>query len=515
MRTNGARSGRIRPERIRMRIRKRAALAGGAIAVATALVSAAALGLADSDTARSVGHGTAVGGGPPPTAPGATGGGPATPASPGADKNLFPFGPPTGNGDFQVPAPPEAPTLVPTIGTKTTQRLYGTDAFQKAVSVTQHVWPAAIPANAPGETDNVPDRPWGVTLVTPDDPLTAITAIPLIHFPDDAPILYVTKTGIPQVTLNELKRLGDTGIVRNRNIDAFLVGAAANRGVRAQLKAIGMTFQSVTAPSIPGLANAVDKVYGGIQNPDTGVPQMGTSASSTGGGMMDVMIGPMDGEDWQYALPATHFSSHMPVGLQWVHKDSIPDETVAALQRRQGHAQIYLMGGPEQISPKVAKKLTAYGSVSRIDNDDAVAFNTPPKNTVTSSALAFAKMWDPAGEMGWGIRGPGHGFTLVRRDDWQGAVASAPLSHLGFHSPLILTDRADKLPPAVDAYLKQVAPSYLKTPAEGPYNMTYVIGDWKDITWPLQAHIDYISEMSNRQIWNNANGSRYSDSGQP
>src|SRR5258708_3612256 len=111
MRTNGARSGRIRPERIRMR--KRAALAGGAIAVATALVSAAALGLADSDTARSVGHGTAAGGGP------------ATPAAPGADKNLFPFGPPTGNGDFQVPAPPEAPTLVPTIGTKTTQRLYG------------------------------------------------------------------------------------------------------------------------------------------------------------------------------------------------------------------------------------------------------------------------------------------------------------------------------------------------------------------------------------------------------
>jgi hypothetical protein len=45
--------------------------------------------------------------------------------------------------------------------------------------------------------------------------------------------------------------------------------------------------------------------------------------------------------------------------------------------------------------------------------------------------------------------------------------------------------------------------------------MTYVIGDWKNITWPLQAHVDYISEMSNRQIWNNANGSRYSDSGQP
>ncbi|WP_406499924.1 hypothetical protein OG936_35590 [Streptomyces sp. NBC_00846] len=117
--------------------------------------------------------------------------------------------------------------------------------------------------------------------------------------------------------------------------------------------------------------------------------------------------------------------------------------------------------------------------------------------------------------VGWNITGPGHGFTLVRRDDWQGAVASAPLSHLGFHSPLLLTDSADKLPEAVEAYYKQVAPTYLTTPAEGPYNMTYVIGDWKRISWPLQAHVDFISEMSNRRVWNQSTGGRYSDSGQP
>jgi hypothetical protein len=56
--------------------------------------------------------------------------------------------------------------------------------------------------------------------------------------------------------------------------------------------------------------------------------------------------------------------------------------------------------------------------------------------------------------VGWKITGPGHGFTLVDINDWQAAVASAPLSHLGFHAPLLLTGRAGTLPSAVEGYLK-------------------------------------------------------------
>src|SRR2546421_287562 len=197
---------------------------------------------------------------------------PSPSGCPQPDPNLWPFGVVCGR-DFNVPSPPESPSLVPTIATKTTTRIWGTDPFQEAVAVTQHIWPAALPENAPGETDNVPDRPWGLTLVTPDDPLQAISAVPLLHFPDDAPILYVTKTGIPAVTLNEIKRLGDTGIVRFNNIDAFLVGEAANDAVKKQLTDIGVKFTAVTGGDVFELANNVDKLYGHIQNPDIGVPQ--------------------------------------------------------------------------------------------------------------------------------------------------------------------------------------------------------------------------------------------------
>jgi ribulose 1,5-bisphosphate synthetase/thiazole synthase len=107
-----------------------------------------------------------------------------------------------------TPPPPGEPTLSPEYATKTTTRIYGTDPFQEAVSVAQHIWTSALPENVPANAANNADRTRAVTLVTPDDPLTDITATPLIHFPDAAPILYVTSKGIPDVTLNELKRLG-------------------------------------------------------------------------------------------------------------------------------------------------------------------------------------------------------------------------------------------------------------------------------------------------------------------
>jgi len=388
--------------------------------------------------------------------------------------------------------------------TKTTTRIYGSNPFEEAVSVAQHIWTSALPENVPANAANNADRTRAVTLVTPDDPLTDITATPLIHFPDAAPILYVTNKGIPAITLNELKRLGPVGIDRFNHVGAFLVGAAANPGVESQLKAIGIKYYEVTAGDIPQLADTVDKLYGSISNPDFGVGTMP--------GMEDVVIGSMDGKDWQYVLPATHWVAHMPTGLLWVQRDSIPSPTIDALKRRAGKARIYLFGGPDQISAKVASQLYQYGEVIRVSNDDPVAFNAPPPDSPEATAIAFAKMWDPAGMFGWKMTGPGHGFTLVNINDWQGAIASAPLSHLGFHAPLLLSSNATSLPSDLDSYFTMVSPSFLNTPADGPYNMTYVVGSWDQVSWPEQARIDYVSEMHNRRVVGSNTGSTYSDS---
>ena len=120
-------------------------------------------------------------------------------------------------------------------------------------------------------------------------------------------------------------------------------------------------------------------------------------------------------------------------------------------------------GGPDQISAKVASQLYQYGEVIRVSNDDPVAFNAPAPDSPEATAIAFAKMWDPARMFGWKITGPGHGFTLVNINDWQGAITLAPLSHLGFHAPLLLTSDATSLPDDLDSYFTMVSPSQAGT----------------------------------------------------
>ncbi|MEA2182985.1 MAG: hypothetical protein QOF69_2170, partial [Solirubrobacteraceae bacterium] len=245
--------------------------------------------------------------------------------------------PVSGDDVAMSPPPPSQPTRA-NGNTKHTTRLYGRNAFQEAVSVTQLVYPAD---GATGVDDSFPDdRPRAVTLLTTDDPLTAITATPLIHFPDNAPVLYVTADGIPKITRDEIKRLKPVGIGRHDNVQAFVVGGAANPNVLAALSALGLKYETVTAPDTATLANKVDELYGSIANPDQGFPIMSTSATGEGSTIADVVVGSIS--SWQYILPATHWVSHMPTGLLWVTQDSVPQPTIDALKRRMGHAQIYV-----------------------------------------------------------------------------------------------------------------------------------------------------------------------------
>jgi hypothetical protein len=39
------------------------------------------------------------------------------------------------------------------------------------------------------------------------------------------------------------------------------------------------------------------------------------------------------------------------------------------------------------------------------------------------------------------------------------------------------------------------------------------MGNFKQIDWLQQARVDYLSEMSNRRVWSQTTGGRYSDSG--
>ena len=65
------------------------------------------------------------------------------------------------------------------------------------------------------------------------------------------------------------------------------------------------------------------------------------------------------------------------------------------------------------------------------------------------------------------------------------------------------------MPAADDGYFKQVAPTFLVTPADGPHNMTYVIGSYNSISWHEQAQVDHDSGMTNRRVPGQVTGSGY------
>jgi hypothetical protein len=49
-----------------------------------------------------------------------------------------------------------------------------------------------------------------------------------------------------------------------------------------------------------------------------------------------------------------------------------------------------------------------------------------------------------------------------------------------------------------------VSPSFLNTPADGPYNMTY-----NQVSWGEQVRVDTLSEMHNRRVVGSDTGSTY------
>jgi hypothetical protein len=65
------------------------------------------------------------------------------------------------------PAPPGQPSAL-VADTEYTTRLFGRSPAEEAIAVTRHVYTAALPPTAPGEANNASDRPWAVTLLTPD-----------------------------------------------------------------------------------------------------------------------------------------------------------------------------------------------------------------------------------------------------------------------------------------------------------------------------------------------------------
>lgn len=334
----------------------------------------------------------------------------------------------------------------PGFATKNTTRVGGADAVADAAAVARAVYPGGGGAGS---------RPRAVVLADGRVWQAALAAAVLMSDPLRAPLLLSDGGSLPAASADALAELAPTGASELNGAQIVRIGGApAPAGYRS-------TTVSGSDPS--ALAAAIDRLQSAV----------------VGHASRAVVVASAD--DPAYAMPAAGWAAKTGNPLLFVHRDTIPGPTFAALQAHRA-PRIYLLAPPSVVGSGVERALRAIGQVTRVSAPDPVR-----------SAIAFARLRD--GLYGWGVDDPGHGLVFANAHRTLDAAAGAPLSASGAYGPLLLVDDPNVLPLPLGSYLLDIQPGYTQDPVRGVYNHGWLIGDENAISLPVQSRIDSSLEI--------------------
>jgi hypothetical protein len=346
-----------------------------------------------------------------------------------------------------------------------TVRIPGSNIEEQAILLTQVVYPATREDNA-----------VGAIILVPQDEHVAFTVMSRItHMPVNAPMLFLTVNGeISEQTLREMKRLQPDGVLQDGRTKVYAVNVPDVEIERIK-EILQFKVRSFNHPDPAELASELDRWQAALKSnhPD------------------EVIISSLDHHQGMlHGIGAMGWNAHMGKGFAWVYIDSIPEATRKILKRRYGThgAYMYLTGGSDVISDKVAVELAEYGLVRRIAGDDVFE-----SNTVNAGYKDFGRNWGwwwgwKPRSFGWGIAQAGHNFIIGSDDNLLGVIPAAVLGHMGKHGPILLVEK-NQVPTATHNYLKMVKP-FITGPQESILNFAWIIGDTTTISITTQQTID-------------------------
>jgi len=347
--------------------------------------------------------------------------------------------------------------------TGNTTRLAADDVYGTAVAISQAIYPATFRDN----------KPNAVVLVRPDRPHEAILSVMVVHFPVDAPILYVDEGALPAVTRREIERLDPEGVPQDRNIQAYVVGDIGE-AVVDELEAMKLRVRRLRGRDLAGLNVNIDEFRS-------------TLAADH---QDEIMLLPSESID--QALVAVSWVAHMGGRLFFVESDAMDERVRGQIAKRPQDAFLYLVGPAPSWSQPFLAGLQQLGHVQVIPGDDAAGLATGFAG-FRDVGRNFGWWLRGAGrQFGWGISENGHNFTFVNPERWQEVVPAAVLSHRGKHGPLLFV-AADELPSVVGRYLRLVRPVYTG-PQEQLFNHGWIIGGPESIGNEVQFRIDGLLE---------------------
>lgn len=358
------------------------------------------------------------------------------------------------------------PDGIEAVATAHTTRLPASDVETQAIVVTQAVYPATRVENA-----------TGAIILAPQDPAIAFTAMNRItHMPVNAPLLYLDESGrIAPRTLAEMRRLRPDGVVPDGHKQVYLVGTDDPGVIRTIRDVLGYEVRVFPQRDPVALSEALDRWQAALKADFAD----------------EVVIAAIDHpEGILHAMGPMGWNAHKGKGFAWVETDRVPEATRRMLDRRQDQAYMYLAGPEDVISAEVAKELSRYGLVRRIEGR-----NVYDTSAVNAGYRGYGRNfgwwvgWNPR-DFGWGITQSGHNYIVVNADQPLRAIPSAVLGHMGKHGPMLLV-RGDEVPQSVRDYLTMVRPSPTG-PEQTILNHAWIIGDEASLSWEVQRQIDVL-----------------------
>lgn len=355
----------------------------------------------------------------------------------------------TGNGSGGEGAAAETAEQLgyPSFATNNTTRVGGADPASNAAAVALAVYPSADPIQ----------RPNAVTLVDGGRWQDAVAAAVLMAAPVRAPLLVSSASAPPAATEQALSALAPAGSQDTGGAQAFAVGGVASPG-GLETTAVGGADPAQTAAAIAALRDRL-----------AGKPPA------------HIVVASLEAPD--FAVPAAAWAARSGDPVLFAEADALPAATATAL-RRHPKVPVYVLGPSAAISSEVVRAIgKASSEVRRVSGEDPV-----------TNAIALARY--EGGGFGWNVNDPGHGFVVARTGFPLDAAVAAPLSASGTWGPLLLTDSAATLPPALRDYMLDVKPGYTTDPTRAFYNHVWVIGNEEAIDVNQQAEIDELAELA-------------------
>jgi ell wall binding domain 2 (CWB2) len=337
----------------------------------------------------------------------------------------------------------------PSVATKNTTRIAGADPVADAAGVARAVFPAT--------SDDT--RPNAVVLIDARDWRAGVAGAVLASTPVRAALLLSNGPKLPDATRDALSALRPTGAKSPGGAQVVRIGDVARPG--------GARTTDITGRDPFALARAIDAFQ----------------AKARGSASQRVLV--VSADEPAFAMPAAAWAAKAGDPVLYVHRDSVPPDTRAALMAHE-QPHIYALGPPSAISAATLRALRRLGTVKRVGAADPI-----------DSAVAFARYVDP--NFGWGVVDPGHGLVFARTDRPLDAAAAAPLSVSGSYGPLLVLAAPNGLDGAVGQYLLDIQPGYTRDPVRGVYNHGWIVGDDRAISVATQARIDSLLEIKKAQ----------------